>query len=370
MDDAPPSRSSSLAIILSGIEALPPSIEASSAGNSLDASVSVLRECGALHAPVPIRLGGLGMGVEVSGSSGLFCLLRAIGRRDLALGRVYEGHVNALQLVCRYGDERQREAVADDARAGHLFAIWDAELAPGVRLGADGRLQGSKSFGSAAGLATRAVITFDQAKGGRLALVRLEHGERVAVSTASTQGMRRARTGAMDFTAYRLDPAWIVGSRGDYLREPVFSAGAWRTMAVLLGGLELLFEETRRQLRALKREGAPAQRLRIADMAIAVETSRLWVRRCAKLADGAGYANSEAAHYVALARRTLETCAFRALEDAQRCLGLSAFRLDNPVEELMRDLTTYLRQPALDMAVDEAAEHYAHAPTSDSDPRP
>jgi hypothetical protein len=46
----------------------------------------------------------------------------------------------------------------------------------------------------------------------------------------------------------------------------------------------------------------------------------------------------------------------------QRSLGLSAFRHGNPVERICRDLGTYLRQPAPDAVLTEAAAHFARHP--------
>ncbi len=47
-----------------------------------------------------------------------------------------------------------------------------------------------------------------------------------------------------------------------------------------------------------------------------------------------------------------------ALQCVQRSLGLAAFMHGNPVERLGRDLATYLRQPAPDEALDEAAAYF------------
>jgi hypothetical protein len=42
----------------------------------------------------------------------------------------------------------------------------------------------------------------------------------------------------------------------------------------------------------------------------------------------------------------------------QRTLGLAGFLQSNPAERLMRDLATYLRQPAPDEALTEAAARF------------
>jgi hypothetical protein len=58
----------------------------------------------------------------------------------------------------------------------------------------------------------------------------------------------------------------------------------------------------------------------------------------------------------------VEAAALDAIQLAQRSLGLMALVDTNPVERLIRDLTTYLRQPALDEAIEEAAAHFVAAP--------
>ena len=112
-----------------------------------------LRAIGALSAVVPERFGGLGIGTEPSSTADLMRLLCLMGRGNLAVGRVFEGHVNAITLVRLYGNERQLAAASRDACDGHLFAIWNTEPAPGLRV-IGTRLKGSKIFCSAAGFAT------------------------------------------------------------------------------------------------------------------------------------------------------------------------------------------------------------------------
>jgi hypothetical protein len=79
-----------------------------------------LRGIGALAAPVPCDLGGLGMGTEPDGAAALCDALRLLGRGNLAVGRIYEGHVNALRPISRFGTLRQRQRAAEDARVGRL----------------------------------------------------------------------------------------------------------------------------------------------------------------------------------------------------------------------------------------------------------
>jgi alkylation response protein AidB-like acyl-CoA dehydrogenase len=324
------------------------------------ADIDALRDCGVLQAPLPVRLGGLGLGTEPDGATGLFDLLRLLGSGNLSVGRIVEGHVNALQLICLYGADTQVARAAADAAQGHLFAIWNTEAPPGVRLAAGGdSLTGRKDHGSAAGSATRPLITVDQS---RLLLVALPPGERATPSEAVMHGMRATQSGSIDFDGYAPRSADWIGAPGDYLREPAFSAGAWRGLAVIVGGVTALVDELRGQLRARKRHANPHQAARIAQALIAQETALLWTRKAGILAESATAAPADAMNYVNLARRAVEAAALDAIQLAQRSLGLMALVDTNPIERLIRDLTTYLRQPALDEAIGEAAAHFVAAP--------
>ena len=62
--------------------------------------IAALARSGLLAAPVPRDMGGLGLGEEPEAAT-LRAVLTRVGYGSLALGRVYEGHVNALQLIAR-----------------------------------------------------------------------------------------------------------------------------------------------------------------------------------------------------------------------------------------------------------------------------
>jgi len=55
-----------------------------------------LADAGLLAAPLGREWGRLGLGIEPARTLPTLLLLRAIGRGNLAVGRLYEGHVNAL----------------------------------------------------------------------------------------------------------------------------------------------------------------------------------------------------------------------------------------------------------------------------------
>jgi alkylation response protein AidB-like acyl-CoA dehydrogenase len=330
-------------------------------------ALALLKQSGVLAAPLPLRHGGFGLGTEPQGRAPLMLLLRRLGAASLAVGRIFEGHVNALQLICRFASPALIARCAGDARDGHLFAIWNTEIPPGVRRAAGGRLTGCKAHGSAAGLATRAVVTVDQhaPQGSRMLLIRLAPGERVSPTAAPLHGMRGTASGTISLDGYQPDRADWLGGPGDYLTEPLFSAGAWRALAVLLGGLDALSAELRSQLMARNRASAPHQRRRIAEALLAQESAALWVAKAAAIAEAETETPDCITGYVALARQATEQAGLTMIQLAQRSLGLQALLESNPAETLMRDLVTYLRQPALDEALDQAATHFTSAALPD-----
>jgi alkylation response protein AidB-like acyl-CoA dehydrogenase len=262
--------------------------------------------------------------------------------------------------VQRHGTAAQAKAAARDAAAGLLFAVWntDAPGEPPLAIGEDGRLAGRKVLCSGAGFAARALVTARPAASPeappRMLLVPLAPGERADLSGWTVQGMRASATGAVDFTGLALEPGMAIGGPGDYLRQPDFSAGAWRFAAVQCGGLEAVLGALREHLCRTNRGGDPHQAARLGQAALAAETARLWVHSAALRAE-AEPAAAEAATYANLARTAVERAALDVLELAQRSVGLAAFLRPNPLERLCRDLATYLRQPAPDRALCVAA---------------
>jgi alkylation response protein AidB-like acyl-CoA dehydrogenase len=331
-----------------------------------DEEVVALRRTGALNMPLPIEHHEDGASVDAL-TDDLSTFLMQIGAGNLAVGRIIEAHINARHLIARYGSPQQIARAADDLRMGHLFALWVTDPPQGglrmthARSGI--RLDGGKIFCSGAGHATRALVTAtDDAGNSHMLVFALGAGESAGRLEAPLQGMRAAVTGAVDFTGCLVDPDVCLGNAGDYLREPAFSTGAWRGSAVATGGLQSLVALMKDQLKGADRIGNPHQLQRLGTAMIECETCCLWVRRAARIAEEPTADPDEAVAYVGLARIAVETACLDAMRLVQRSLGLSAFRHGNPVERICRDLGTYLRQPAPDAVLTEAAAHFARHP--------
>ncbi len=334
--------------------------------------VTELARAGLLAAPVPRHEGGRGLGEE-PGAIDLCDVLRLVGSGSLPLGRVYEGHVNALQLIARHGRPAQRARFFADAIDGHLFGVWNTE-APGSGLvmeeSADEvRLTGAKTFATGAGFVTRALVTARRPEGGApiMLVVDLDRGTRADLSAWRAHGMRASATGTLDFTGLVMEPDAVLGGPDDYHGQPHFSGGAWRFAAVQLGGIEAVLDAWRTHLRETGRGDDPHQLARLGEGAMAAETARLWVERAAEIVSGEVLEADRIVAYVNLARIAVERAGVDVLRLAQRSVGLQGFLRDHPLERLGRDLATYLRQPAPDRALTMAARDVlaSHEPAGD-----
>lgn len=334
--------------------------------------VADLAALGLLAAPVPSEHGGAGLGEE-PGARMLADVLRLVGYGSLALGRLYEGHVNALQLVARYGRPDQSARLFADVRAGHLFGVWNTEPpGGGLLLTESGNgllLGGVKTFASGAGFVTRALVTgrAPSGSGTLMLVVSLAPGAGADLSPWQAHGMRASATGTLDFTGLTVAADAVLGGPDDYFRQPAFSGGAWRFAAVQLGGIEAVFDAWRAHLVGAGRTTDPHQLARLGEGAIAVQGARHWVARAAGIAQDGSLTPERTVAFVNLARLAVEKAGLDILQLAQRSVGLQGFLRTHPLERLSRDLATYLRQPGPDRALTGAAAEIlaADAPAGD-----
>jgi len=274
-------------------------------------------------------------------------LLRAIGRANLSVGRLVEGHVNARLLIALYGSVQQRDrATAQEP----LHGVWAADGERPVKIvesrGGSAQLSGHKVFCSGLGLVQRAVVTaqMDDAPP-QLLLIDTTDPARAHPAEWRVSGMRATCSGRYDLTGLQAE---YLGEPGDYLREPHFDGGIWRYLALHVGGLEALAEETRQKLGA--RAAHPLQAARLVELAIAAQGARLWVEAAAQAMTGSQKAAAGPLDVprVLLARQAVETACQRGIAFAERALGTAAFVRGDRIDLIRRDLAFFLRQADLD----------------------
>jgi alkylation response protein AidB-like acyl-CoA dehydrogenase len=342
----------------------------------------LLAEAGLLAAPLQPELGGLGLGIDAEVTHELLMLLKQIGRGNLAVGRVYEGHVNALQLVQTFGTPDQIAAYARDARDRHkIFGVWNAEAEDGVTVHPleDGRyrLEGSKTFCSGSGFVDRPFVNGPLADGAwQMCIVPMEEVATVSDPTWwQPAGMRATASFKVNFSGVELDKSALIGQPGDYFRQPWLTAGVIRFAAVQLGGAEALFDATRQYLRDLNRTTDPYQQERLGRMAIAIESGNLWLRGAADVVKAyapvfAGYPEQpheqadKLVAYANMVRTTIEQICMDVIQLCERSVGTRGLLPPNPMERIIRDLTLYLRQPVFDAALANAGQYALSHPTA------
>jgi alkylation response protein AidB-like acyl-CoA dehydrogenase len=313
--------------------------------------MAFLSACGALEV----------FGRDDVASLALMEALRLVGRGNLSVGRIFEGHANGARLVAWYGDGAQRRRLREQLASGEVFGVWNTEKPPGVRLGAaDGEpvLVGQKCFATGAGHIDHVIVTAALGEG-RKQMVIAGAGDpaRADASGWRVRGMKATLSGIYDLTGLPVNAATRLGAPGDYEREPRFAGGAWRFTAVQLGGVERIVGLLRDHLAATPAGDDPIHRARFGLALAAARSAYLWVREAAERAEAADAGAAEIA-FVLMTRGVVERAGLAAIEAAERSVGTRAFFDDNPLDQACRDLALYLRQPAPDQALDRAASAF------------
>jgi alkylation response protein AidB-like acyl-CoA dehydrogenase len=317
------------------------------------------RHGGLAMSPFPKDLGGAELW-EPGRYTDLCAILRLLGSADLSVARLFEGHVNAVSLVARYGNREQLRALAERIGEGGLSAVWGADDASGLHLvrGHKSLLQGKKILASGAGFVTDPVVTAKADDGPVMCLLHLTMDERIDLSDWNALGMRSTATGTIDLSGIEVPPKNMLGIAGDFVRQPHFSGGAWRFCAAHVGATERLVDLFRDHLVARSRGEDPCQLQRLAQCIASAKTARSWVEETARRLS---VEEADAGSVVAIAnltRMVTERCALDVMEAVQRGIGLTSFIRPHPAERISRDLATYLRQPVPDLAMSDGAREF------------
>lgn len=333
-----------------------------------------LAEAGFLRAPLHSDLGGAGLGFQSEQTGLTLQILQQMGRGNLSLGRVYEGHVNALQLVQTFGSAAQVKRFAQDAHAGKIFGVWNAEAEDGVKLlpiGGDRyRIKGSKTFCSGSGYVERPFVNGTLPDGGwQMFIVPIEQVDvKVDSDWWQPPGMKASASYKVDFSGIELTQADLIARPGDYFRQPWLTTGVVRFAAVQLGGAEALFDATRVYLQGMGRIDHPHQQARLGKMAIALEQGHLWLQGGAaqveryapifgSLPNEPQSDPSQLVNYANMVRTAIEQICIDMMQLSERCIGTRGLLPPHPMERIIRDLTLYLRQPAFDIALTSVGQH-------------
>ena len=332
------------------LERLTRAIEADSVARDADGTFPVnafetLRAAGLLDQPP----------IDAPRIRSLLRLLAAVGRADLSVGRIFEGHVNACYLIERFGTDVQRRHFTEVAAGKGVFGVWNTD-APDDPLRLEGKtLIGKKNFASGVDGLSHAIVTVTGDVGRQMIVVPV--GDLPVDRTWwRPLGMKASGSHIVDMTGLDISSDWLLGKSDDYISQPWFSAGAIRFVAVQIGGMHTIFDTAVDHLLRTKRAANPYQSHRLARMGTLVETGYLWLDRLAEAWSTAA-ANPLALEPQAFlmaatnaGRMVVEAAAMSVLQEAEQAIGAAGMMAPHPFERIMRDLRTYLRQPNPDGA--------------------
>ncbi|MGY2736696.1 acyl-CoA dehydrogenase family protein [Sphingomonas sp. UYP23] len=331
-----------LAAIRRGDEAL----DRGTRGPALE--LALLADAGLLSAPLPVGRGGRGWGTSATGAEPMFALLVALGGASLPLARIYEGHVNAIKLVLRHGDQDQQQRVCDAVTGGAILGVWGAERDRPVTIDADGLLAGVKTFASGLGEVTLAIVTARVADGLRMVVIDATDPARGEIFDWDVDGMVGSQSGRFDCTGLPAMRADCLGAADALFIEPDFNGGVWRLCACYAGAMERLARLTAQRIGQEGRHGDPLAAHRLGHLAMEARGAALWARSACLAVETSEVPPAEAVATTLFAREAIEQAATRLLALVERLNGTAMHRRGSEIGRLARDLRLYLRQADLD----------------------
>ncbi|MFE1794754.1 acyl-CoA dehydrogenase [Streptomyces sp. NPDC059517] len=266
-----------------------------------------------------------------------FAVLSALGRRDLSLARLAEGHLDATAILHELDDSLPAE--------GERWGVWAARPpGPGVRAtrGEQGwRISGVKPYCSGARSCTHALVTADADDGHRLFAVALDHpGARAVEGTWPAIGMAGSDSLDMSFTDV---PARAVGGVDGHVLRPGFQHGGIGVAACWLGGAHAVAAPLYGRAAAGQLNGHAAAHLGAVDMLL--HTADTVLRRAGDDIDADPFDVREEARVRGLRVRALaEKVCTEVLEHVGRATGAGPLCRDERHARAVADLTVYVRQ--------------------------
>ncbi len=267
--------------------------------------------------------------------------LTELGRVDLCLARLVEGHADALRILDQAGES---------PRPG-VYAVWASRsVGTGVRAAQAGpgwRLDGELRFASGIDVVDRALLP---------GWIDAETHLLFDVPVAGVDADRSTwRTSAMDasrsFTVQvhqHGDSSDVVGPPNFYLDRPGFLVGGLGVAAVWAGGAQSLLDQVTHGLRRFAPSAHQLRRLGLVEQAVwsartAVEVT---ARRLPDL-DATGVARE-----TTLARTVVVTACEQAGLEVERIVGPGGLSGDARLARTLADLALFVRQHHVDGALE------------------
>ncbi|HET9124203.1 MAG TPA: acyl-CoA dehydrogenase family protein [Solirubrobacteraceae bacterium] len=281
------------------------------------------------------------------------CLVRRVAAADGSVGRIFDGHVNAVERLAVQGPAEitsaELQAVCD---RGLLAGVWGGEPGPddgppaAIAHSAGGEvIRGVKTFCSGAGgLDRAAVLVRDEAEGPpALVWIDLGHeGVEIDRSWYRAAGLVASESHRVVFhdvpVMARLGPPGAIAAQPWFSRDALRTTASWAGMAdtAVRGALASLAQRPRRgELEALA-----AGRILTAQ-----RTIDSWLSAAAVAIDGG---DPELPAIAVHARVAVADACRTLLDEAAQACGSTPFARGGDLDRARRDLELFLLQHRLD----------------------
>jgi alkylation response protein AidB-like acyl-CoA dehydrogenase len=283
-------------------------------------------------------------------------LVRRVAAADGSAGRIFDGHVNAIERVAVHGSGRDRDRALAAARSGELLAgVWGANPAPGegpparlARRDSGVVLRGVKVFCSGAGGIDHAIVVAREATGPpRAVWLDVSDPDVVEVDATWFRGVGLRSSVSHRVVFHDAPVSVILGAPGVLTEEPWFSRDALRTAATWAGMADTVVDEA---VAMLARRGAPGEleALAVGRIFGYRATIDAWLTRAAAAMDETV---PRLASLSVHARQGIAAACRQLVDEVLRICGSRALTLGGRLERAHRDLETLLLQHRLDPLV-------------------
>lgn len=307
------------------------------------------------------RLASVGvLGFSLPDSSGSrpaiadeWALVRAVARADSSVGRILDGHLNAVDRIGLLApdDVRQRELSAV-ARGERMLGLWGADPVAGegepamlTERGGTTVLDGVKTFCSGAGGVDAALVLARTQAGGPPTLVLVACDDTVSIDRSWFRpgGLRSSESHLVRFSSTRVIE--VLGEPGEISRDPWFSLDAIRTAASWAGMADAAAEGALSELAGNpKRLDEQIACLAAGRIASSRSTIDAWFSRAASEIDRGGDVKSLSIEL----RVEVDRAAHTILDEAGRACGSRPFARGGRLDRARRDLELFTLQHRLD----------------------
>ena len=282
-----------------------------------------------------------------------WALLRSVAAADGSVGRIFDGHLNAVERIAVAAPAEVADEQLDRVRAGgRLLGVWGADPKPDegapaqVTEGAGGDLllDGAKTFCSGAGGVDAALVAARPlgAHGPpQLCLVEIDETVTVDRTWFRGSGLRASESHRVSFDSTPV--VALLGEPGELVREPWFSRDALRTAASWAGMADCAVDDALGHL-VDRRRGEGLSELAAGRLTAARGSIDVWLEAAAAAVEAGTPLKSLSIRL----RAELIRAAELILSEAAVACGSRPFALGSALDRSRRDLQLFTLQHPID----------------------